>query len=127
MRIGCDLVSLPRFERSLQVGGFIARIFHEHEIVYCNSRPSPVASFAARFAAKEAFVKALGTGLFGEGISPHDVWIEITDFIKEGTSGRPRLCWNPHVNEVLERFGIKGADVSLSHHEGYAMAVVILF
>ena len=121
IRIGNDLVHLPRFEKSLAVGNFIEKIFHEVEIQYCEKKTDKVSSFAARFAAKEAFSKALGTGLYAQGVSPKDIWIENLE------TGRPELHFSEKMQDLLEQRGIKGWDVSLSHHGDYAMAHVLLY
>ena len=68
--IGIDIVDLDRFQRMLDRHGkrFLAKTFSEEEIAYCQSRKNPAQHFAARFAAKEAVFKALGTG-WREGMS----------------------------------------------------------
>ena len=119
--IGNDLVHLPRFEKSLAVGNFISKIFHAHEIEYCEKKVDKLSSYAARFAAKEAFSKALGTGLYAEGVAPSDVWIENLE------SGKPQLFFSQKLQEILNTKGITGWDVSLSHHGEYALAHVILY
>ena len=121
MRIGCDLVCLKRFATSVAKEAFVVKVFHAAEIDACRKKADPVASFAARYAAKEAFVKALGTGLYTQGVGPTDVWVE------QHENGRPYLKFSPRVAQLLERENLKGADVSLSHHGEYAMATVLLF
>lgn len=123
MKIGCDIVSISRIQKSLQSKHFQDRIFNETEILYCLSKheSASVASFAARFAAKEAFAKALGTGLFSTGgIAPKDIWIENNEW------GKPILKTSEKVENYLEEQKLKVADVSLSHEEHYAVAVVLL-
>ena len=86
IRIGNDLVNIPRFEKSLKIGNFIQKVFHPNEIAYCESKVKDrSSSYAARFAAKEAFSKALGTGIYAQGVSPKDIWIE------NEANGRPFL------------------------------------
>lgn len=119
--IGNDLVHLPRFEKSLGVGNFISKIFHTREIEYCEKKQDKLSSYAARFAAKEAFSKALGTGLYAQGVAPIDVWIENLE------NGKPQLFFSPKLQEILNTKGITGWDVSLSHHGEYALAHVILY
>jgi holo-[acyl-carrier protein] synthase len=122
IRIGNDLVNISRFEKSLKVGNFIQKIFHPNEITYCENKiKSCTSSFAARFAAKEAFAKALGTGLYANGVSPKDIWIE------NDANGRPYLNISENVKNLLTENKIDDYDVSLSHHEDYAMATVVLF
>ncbi len=120
--IGNDLVNIPRFERSLLVGNFIQKIFHPDEILYCEKKVAQKsASYAARYAAKEAFAKALGTGLYAQGVSFLDIWIGNEE------SGRPFLNINDNIKAKLMKQNIDDYDVSLSHHIDYAMATVILF
>jgi len=122
MRTGNDLVHIPRFEKSLSVGNFIQKVFHPNEIAYCESKPKGrTASYAARFAAKEAFAKALGTGLYANGVSPKEIWIE------NETNGRPFINITDNIKKILASLEIEDYDVSLSHHEEYAIATVILF
>ena len=122
IRIGNDLVNIPRFEKSLKVGKFIQKVFHPNEIAYCESKGiNRIPSFAARFAAKEAFAKALGTGLYANGVSPKDIWIENEE------SGRPFLNISDNIKQILEKYEIHDFDVSLSHHVDYAIASVVLF
>ena len=79
-----------------------------------------MASYAARFAAKEAFAKALGTGFFSEGITPREVWVE------REASKRPLLVLSEKSEAALRRQDFETAEVSLSHHGDYAMAIVAL-
>ncbi len=120
IQVGNDLVYLPRFEKSLLVGNFEQKIFHPKEIEACEKKAKPAHSFAARFAAKEAFSKALGTGLYVEGVTPLDVWIENLP------SGKPELFFSEKLIEFITKMGIDTWDVSLSHHGEYAMAHVVL-
>lgn len=118
--IGNDLVHIPRFEKSLFVGNFIQKIFHASEREYCEKKIDKVSSYAARFAAKEAFAKALGTGLYARGVTPTDMWIENLE------SGKPSLCFSEKIQCLLKERGITDWDVTLSHHGEYAMAHVVL-
>ncbi len=122
IRIGNDLVNIPRFEKSLKIGNFIQKVFHPNEIAYCESKvKNRSSSYAARFAAKEAFSKALGTGLYAQGVSPKDIWIE------NEVSGRPFLNVSENVKQILNENEIHDFDVSLSHHVDYAIACVVLY
>lgn len=121
MRIGCDLVEIARIEESIKKPQFIDRVFHELEVTYCEQRVKREACYAARFAAKEAFVKALGTGLFVQGVTLKDVWVENEE------SGRPMLRFSAKASELLLQAGLANCDVSLSHQDEYAMAVVLLY
>jgi holo-[acyl-carrier protein] synthase len=122
IRIGNDLVNIPRFEKSLKIGSFIQKVFHPNEIAYCESKvKNRISSYAARFAAKEAFAKAIGTGLYSHGVSPKDIWIE------NEASGRPFLNISENLKQILKENDIHDFDVSLSHHADYAIASVILY
>lgn len=121
MRVGCDLVFVTRFKSSVQNEAFLRKVFHPEEIADCNAKASREASYAARFAAKEAFAKALGVGLFGEGIGLTDVWIRCD------ARGKPHLQLAPHAQAFLSQEGFEACDVSLSHHGEYALATVLLY
>src|ERR1017187_3785639 len=84
--IGIDTIEVPRISRSIEIYGeqFLSRIFAEEEIRYCIGRPHAAEHFAARFAAKEAYAKALGTG-----VRRGFVWKHVA-VLKE-PSGRPFL------------------------------------
>jgi holo-[acyl-carrier protein] synthase len=119
MRIGCDLISLPLFRASLASPGFEREAFTEDEIATCSAKHDRVASLAARFAAKEAFVKALGTGFFGsDRITPRDIWVQ--------GAPRPEFGFSERVRNVMATLGFSTSDLSLAHHADYAMATVIL-
>lgn len=119
-RIGCDLVHIPRIAKSIEKKAFVDRVFSGLEIEYCNSKPQSAPHFAARFAAKEAFLKALGTGLFTNGMGTLDIEVA------HESSGRPLLKLSAQAQILLEKAGYGHTDVSLSHHGEYAMATVIL-
>lgn len=121
IQIGNDIVHLPRFEKSLSIGNFKQKIFHANEIDACEKKVDKLSSYAARFAAKEAFSKALGTGLYAQGVAPTDVWIENNEL------GKPQLFFSEKLQDLLNVKGVTGWDVSLSHHGEYALAHVILY
>lgn len=119
--IGLDLVEVARIEESLKRFGerFQKRMFTQVERDYCNALPHPPLHFAARFAAKEAYLKALGTGL-SNAISWQDVGIENLP------SGKPELRILGRALELAQERGITQMHVSLSHTHGHAAAVVVL-
>jgi len=122
-RVGTDVVSIARIAQSISRDSFIKKVFHPNEITYCQSKPlvdAQAASFAARFAAKEAFLKALGTGLFTQGMGPQDVWIE------HSPHGRPVLNLSTEAQSLLAKLGHWQADVSLAHDGDIAIATVIV-
>lgn len=119
--IGIDLVEISRIEEVLGRRGdrFLSRVFTEGEISYCEGRASRVASYAARFAAKEAAMKALGTGWSG-GIAWRD--IEVVN----GINGAPALELRGRALERMSEIGVARTHISLSHSGTMAVAQVLL-
>jgi holo-[acyl-carrier protein] synthase len=116
IRVGIDLVLIPRLEQALARWGsrFLERVFTEEELQNCGSR-SP--SLAARFAAKEAAAKALGTGLMS-GIRWRD--IEVVS----GMGGQPQLRLHGEAHRQALQLGLEEWAVSLTHSGNQALAVV---
>ncbi|MGH7497102.1 MAG: holo-ACP synthase [bacterium] len=116
--IGIDLVEISRIAEMLArwEKRFISKVFTEEEIALCDGRTHRAASYAARFAAKEACAKALGTG-----------WNELfswKDFsIRTAPDGRPLPILSARLQS---RLGQTKVHLSLSHTENYATAMVIL-
>ena len=119
--IGIDLVEIARIEEVFARRGdrFRERVFTEGEISYCERRASKFASYAARFAAKEAVMKALGTG-WAEGVG----WTDIE--VVSGPSGAPTLHLYRRARERLREIGATKAHLSLTHSGNLAMAEVLL-
>ncbi len=118
--IGVDIVGVARLRRSLaRTSGFADEVFTQGERRYCDARPSSAHHYAARFAAKEAFLKAVGTGLFA-GVSLQDVEVDRDD------AGPPRLRLGPSAAAALARVGATTVHLSLSHERDYAVAMVVL-
>lgn len=119
--IGTDIVEIDRIERLLSSAGerFLARIYTAEEREYCNKMARRAANYAARFAAKEAFVKALGTG-FSQGIS----WRDIS--VRNESSGKPTLAISGKALEIMTATGITAVNVSLSHCQSHAVSIVTL-
>jgi holo-[acyl-carrier protein] synthase len=118
---GIDLTEIERIERSLVRYGarFLTRIYTQAEQAYCLRKRNAAESLAARFAAKEAAAKALGTGI-SQGVS----WLEI-EVVRE-RSGRPALVFHGRAQEFARRLGVARASLSLTHTGQMAMASVIL-
>lgn len=117
--IGCDLCEVRRMEENLQNERFLARFFTEGERAYINARGVMRAqTTAGMFAAKEAFVKALGTG-FG-ALSVQDVEISHDE------SGAPFYVMSEKLRHALLARGAKTAFLSISHDGGFAMATAVL-
>lgn len=117
--IGTDVVALKRLERSLTRDGFAEAVFSDEERRYCAAQARPSQHFAARFAAKEAFLKALGAGVFGGVPLPE---IEVV----HGAGGVPCLRLGPAAERALRRLGASRSLVSLSHDGPVAVAFVVL-
>lgn len=117
--IGCDLTEIPRIKKALEQEGFACRVFTEAEQNYCEARKvQRFASYAARFAAKEAFLKAIGTGLRNGKLTEIEV---VNDSL-----GKPSLKVTGSFAKFIEEKGIKKIHLSLSHTEDIAMAQIIL-
>lgn len=119
--IGTDLVEIPRLQRSIQRHGqrLLDRLFTTAEQAYCDSKAIPSIHYAARFAAKEACVKALGTGL-SRGIK----WTDIE--VCRDDEGKPALCMDGLAREISANLAVATIHISLTHTTTYASAVVIL-
>ena len=118
---GIDIVNIERIENLMARWGdlFLDRVFTEKEITWCRKRARPSECFATRFAAKEAFLKAIGWGL-RNGIQWTDIEVE-TDPL-----GKPSVSFHRKAKEVIEALRIQKALLTLSHERSYAVAHVLL-
>lgn len=118
---GVDLIRIQRMEQVIQRWGerFTQRVFTAEEIRFCRQRPVPHAAFALRFAAKEAFSKALGTGM-RQGVR----WRDIA--VRHEPSGKPDLELTGRSLQMCRDTGITGVHVSLSDDGEYGVAMVVL-
>ncbi len=120
---GIDIVQVSKMKKlMLARPEFATEIFTDREVEYCRSRPEPHIHFAGRFAAKEACLKALGTGLSGSGIDGALREIEIAP----EKSGRPSLSLSGWTEKIGRRKHVYQYSVSISHSGDYAIASVIL-
>lgn len=118
--IGVDLVKISRIEKAAKEhSSFMERVFTDRERDYCRRQRFPDQHFAARFAAKEAVLKAFGTG-WSMGIR----WTDIE--ILHGDGGGPIVNIFGRVKDLADLKGVKQILISYSHDEGYAVAQVIL-
>jgi holo-[acyl-carrier protein] synthase len=119
--IGIDLVPIARMREVIARWGerFLGRVFTDGEIAYCRARRDPVPHFAARFAAKEAALKALGTGLT-MGVK----WRELE--VRRERGQAPSLILSGRSREIGLRRGGRRVLVSLTHDGEYAMAQAML-
>jgi holo-[acyl-carrier protein] synthase len=118
---GIDIVEVERIAAAIERFGerFLARIYTAEERRYCEARAHRIERFAARFAAKEAGMKALGTGL-SRGVS----WVDVQ--VGREPGGRPVLAFAGKAAEVAAQMGVARVALSLSHTAGHAVAQVIL-
>jgi len=118
---GIDMAEVPRIARSIARFGerFLKRVFTEGEIRYCDSKVNRAERYAARFAAKEAAMKALGTG-WNHGVRWRDIEV------RRQPGGRPTLAFHGKAAEFAARLGTKNIALSLTHTESQAFAQVIL-
>lgn len=119
--IGTDLIEIPRVERALARFGlrFAQRVLCEPELQRFRAHARPASYLAKRFAAKEAFTKALGTGIRAPA-NWHGVWVSNL------RSGKPQLEFSTPLAALLESRGIRRAHLTLSDERGLAAATVIL-
>src|SRR5690349_20875117 len=118
---GVDIEEVPRIAASIARYGerFLHRVFTEGEIQYCESKANPAERFAARFAAKEAAMKALGTG-WNHGVR----WRDIEVCRQRG--GRPTVVFYGKAAEFAAKLGAVHVALSLSHTAELAIAQIIL-
>jgi holo-[acyl-carrier protein] synthase len=118
MECGVDIIEISRIERAVERLGqrFVKRVFTPTEQEYCRGRG---AQLAARFAAKEATAKILGTGIWRNGVN----WQQIEVINEE--SGKPRLHLSGEAARRAEQLGLTQWSISLSHSRGDAIAFVI--
>lgn len=120
--IGTDIVDISRIKRLTNKNKiFIKRIFSPTEIKYCESKKNKISSYSKRFAAKEAFSKALGTGI-SKGISFNEI------SINNNASGAPFIELTGKTKIIVKNL-IKGKNkiyLSLSDEKKYALAMVII-
>lgn len=118
--IGTDIIECLRIAQMIQRHGeqFINRVYTPHEIQYCQARKQSTQHYAGRWAAKEAILKALGTG-WRRGISWRDVEI------RTETSGKPYVVLRGGAREVCNELGISEVLISISHCRSHATAYAV--
>jgi holo-[acyl-carrier protein] synthase len=114
--VGTDIIEIERVERAVQRGGrrFLERVFTPAERFFCDARKDRFACYAARFAAKEAVLKAMGSGLAGCR------WVDVEIIREEGAP--PKVQLHGTAVEITKKKGIAEVLVSLSHNRKYAVA-----
>jgi holo-[acyl-carrier protein] synthase len=118
---GIDIAEVPRIRASIERFGsrFLERIYTAGEMRYCDSKANRVERYAARFAAKEAAMKALGTG-WNHGVRWRDC--EVVRM----PGGRPSMKFHGRAGEFAAKLGVQNIALSISHTEEQAIAQVIL-
>jgi holo-[acyl-carrier protein] synthase len=115
--IGIDVVEVARIASAIERHGepFLAKLFSSAERAYCDSRKDAAMHYAARFAAKEAVSKALGTGIGGQAS-----WLDLE--VVHDSAGAPKLLLSGAAAEFSEHHGITEIQISLTHARDYAAA-----
>jgi len=117
---GIDIIEIERIKRAIANKRFVERVFTAAEKTYCESRGAQMAaSYAARFAGKEAVLKAFGTGLVAGTLQD----IEILPDEK----GCPHVFLQGHFKALAQKQGVESIHISLSHAREYAMAQAIFW
>ena len=118
--IGTDIVECLRIAQMIERHGelFITRVYTPHEIEYCRARKAATQHYAGRWAAKEAVLKAMGTG-WARGISWRDIEV------RNELGGRPHIALGGGAREVCERLGIGEMLISISHCRTHATAYAL--
>ena len=119
LSVGVDIIEIERIKQVLQRHGerFLRRVYTEAEVAYCRGR---VHELAARFAAKEAMSKALGTGIVGWG---GIFWREVE--VLPDARGKPLVHLHGRAQDRAQSLGLKKFAISLSHSQEYAVAFVV--
>lgn len=117
--LGVDIVEIERMANILsRRSDFASKVFSADERAYCDSRSNPAAHYAVRFAAKEAVVKALGTG-FSEGIGVRDIEVQ------RARNGRPSVVLTGAAANIAERMGVLDMALSMSYTKTDAVACAL--
>lgn len=118
--IGTDIIECPRIDEMLEKHGelFLERVYTEREQQYCRDRKAAGQHYAGRWAAKEAVLKALGTG-WSRGIR----WVDIEVVNEMG--GRPRIELTGAAREIADQLGIREVLISISHCRSHATAYAV--
>lgn len=119
LSIGTDIVEVSDFMQHLASPSFLKRTFTLNEIMYCQSKPRPQQHFSARFAAKEAFMKAVGIG-WDQGLQ----WNHIE--ILHTPNNQPYIHLKETAQKMLKDLGFSKTVVTMSHSANYATATVLI-
>ncbi len=119
--IGVDLCEVERIEAAIVRHGerFLTRLYTPEERAYCDSKPNRMERFAGRFAAKEAAMKALGTG-WSRGVTWRDFEVA------RAASGQPVILLHGSARKIADKLGVGRALVTITHTKSMAMAQVVM-
>jgi holo-[acyl-carrier protein] synthase len=118
--IGTDIIEVERIRKHIEAGfGFREKVFTQKEIAYCESKTNKAQNYAARFSAKEAFLKAVGTGL-RHGLSFTDIEV-INDEL-----GKPEMILHNQAEELITKMGVTNIQISMTHLRDWVNAMVLL-
>lgn len=118
--IGIDILEVGRMKKIVERDvRFVERIFTPDEIRYCSSKAMKEQHYAARFTAKEAFFKALGTG-WRSGMKWKDVWVE------NDKLGRPEIRIGGKIQEIFRKNNLSKIHLTVSHSRMYAVSLVVI-
>jgi len=118
--IGTDIIEVERIEKQLEKNsGLKEKLFTPHEIAYCENKKNKAQHYAARFAAKEAFLKAIGTG-WRDGLQFNE--IEVTN----DKMGKPMIVLSGKTKDFVNQINITNIQVSLTHIKDVVNAIVIV-
>ena len=119
VKVGTDILEIDRFRKVLnRRPGLRQKVFTPPEVAYCDSKADAIPHFAARFCAKEAFAKAIGTGVRQFSMSE----VEIV----RNEMGKPDIELRGEAERVAERLAVKAIDLSISHSKLFVVAVVVI-
>lgn len=118
--IGTDIIECVRIAKMIERHGeiFINRVYTQNEILYCSTRKAATQHYAGRWAAKEAVLKALGTG-WANGIK----WTDIE--VRNEPGGRPKILLSGIAAETAKELGIREVLISISHCRSHATAYAL--
>ena len=117
--IGVDLVSIEKIDESIKSDAFKRKVFTPAEIKSCEAVVNKAERYAGKFAAKEAFMKAIGKGIRQE------VWFTQIEILNHET-GAPHIQVNGKAERIFLALGVKNIHISISHTDSMAVAMVVL-
>ncbi len=118
--IGTDIIEVERIRKHIEAGfEFKEKVFTHKEIAYCESKTNKAQNYAARFSAKEAFLKAVGTGL-RQGLAFTDIEVLNNEL------GKPEMVLYGQAKELIRKMGVTNLQLSMTHLRDWVNAIVIL-